>query len=195
MKTGIVILAAGDSSRLGSPKQLLGIRDTTLLNHTVAVAAGLKEAALALVLGAFADQLLPRIAVSRAIIVHNNGWEEGIASSIRTGLAVLTDYLPGLDAVIFMVCDQPFVTTELLEHLVDAATCNDKGMVVSRYAGAHGVPALFKSKYFEDLRNLQGDTGGGQLFARYAGDLLFVDFDNGDIDIDTPQDYDKLQAR
>jgi molybdenum cofactor cytidylyltransferase len=97
------------------------------------------------------------------------------------------------DQVILAVCDQPFLTAGHLRELVRSAETSGKGIVASRYDGIPGTPVLFKSNYFPDLLNLQGDYGAKKLFPVFAGDMATVPFALGSIDIDTPGDYERLQ--
>jgi len=96
--------------------------------------------------------------------VENKDWQEGIASSIRSGLNTVLEYEPGTDAVIFMVCDQPYVTGELLKEIMTAHESSGKDIVASSYAGTVGIPALFSKSYFDALRQLKGDEGAKKLF-------------------------------
>src|SRR6478672_10290842 len=109
MNLGTVILAAGESARLGTPKQLLTFRGVTLLQRALDNALALPEAPVALVLGANADQVRPNDLDSRVHIVENPHWREGMGTSLRTGLQALLEAQPDLEAVIFLVCDQPLL--------------------------------------------------------------------------------------
>jgi molybdenum cofactor cytidylyltransferase len=118
-KTGVIILAAGASSRLGSPKQLLSFSGATLLQHSIEVAQSSDAANVLVVLGANADLIKTEINHTTAKVIVNPDWKEGMASSIRFGLQTLVEMYPQTEAVIFMVADQPFVTAALLNNLME----------------------------------------------------------------------------
>lgn len=190
MQTGILILAAGNSSRLGYPKQIIEVSGSNLLNNTISMAESIAGKHTLVVLGAYADQLIQQLKTSGAIIVHNQGWEEGMASSIRTGIRALNDIYPELEAVICMVCDQPFVTPQLLQQLVSEGGKSGKGLVACEYNGITGVPVLFKRAYFGRLLKLEGAMGAKTILQQFPDDVLRVCFEKGVIDIDTKEDLE-----
>jgi molybdenum cofactor cytidylyltransferase len=192
VSTPIVLLAAGSSSRLGSPKQLLPLNNNTLLEHSLGVALEVSPVNTFLVLGAAVQSILPLVQNAGAHIVNNPEWPEGIASSIRAGLKAVLLHGPALQ-VILMVCDQPFLNSAHLNKLSALAGTTTKGIIASEYKLAAGTPVLFKREYFDDLLNLHGDNGAKKLFNKYASELLTVPFINGEIDIDTVGDYKKLK--
>lgn len=187
-----VILAAGSSSRLGTPKQLLRLRGETLLHRTVrlALAAGLEPVHVVLgcnapAVGAALEELHSRVAT-----VINPDWQTGMGSSLARGIASLppgAGFDTGPAAALVLVTDQPRVSHALLAEVVAAFRSGGAPLVASRYAsGAVGVPALFARRYFPELTRLTGDRGARALFSRYRDDLVKVAFPEGDLDIDTP---------
>ena len=198
-----VILAAGESSRLGTPKQLLRYRGETLLHRTVrlALAAGLDP--VHVVLGCSAPvvgEALEDLG-SRVTTVINPDWQTGMGSSLARGIASLPTAGPHLGsetgadaptaselgAVLVLVTDQPRVSHALLAEIAAAFRTGGAPLVASRYAGGSlGVPALFARRYFPELTRLTGDRGARPLFNRYRDDLTTVAFPEGDLDIDTP---------
>lgn len=187
-----MILAAGASSRLGSPKQLLTYKDQTLLQYSLQQAINSQANAVVIILGANAKEISNSIDKSVASIKVNDNWEEGMASSIRDGLSSLLKQIPDLAAVIFMVCDQPYVTSALINDLLEAGNQTENLAVVSRYQNSVGIPALFKSILFGELLALQGDAGAKKIIQKYADHISYLDFEKGEIDIDTPEDYRQL---
>lgn len=183
INTSIIILAAGASTRLGKPKQLLPWRGTTLLQHAINEARPI-DAQPIVVLGANATEIEPTIQHAR--IIHNPHWKEGIASSIRAGLENLKSQ------VILMVCDQPFVSTAVLSELILAHQKTGKPIIASAYAGTVGIPALFHHTLFPQLLDLKGDTGAKKLMQQHSGDTWPVPFPMGHIDIDTAEEYDAI---
>jgi len=191
--TDIVILAAGASSRLGRLKQLLPWQGKTLLQHAVQTALTITTQPV-VVTGCNADQLAAGLNHTEVHIVFNPDWEQGIASSIRCGLQALLDRTPSPDQVIFMVCDQPFVSPGLLLDLISERQRSQRSIVASAYAGTLGIPALFDKSHFSQLLDLQGDTGAKKLIQGFPGEVAFVDFKEGEFDIDTEKEYKKLTS-
>ncbi|MBX2904736.1 MAG: nucleotidyltransferase family protein [Taibaiella sp.] len=191
-KTGIIILAAGSSSRMGSPKQLLTFNGATLLQHAITVAMGVGAGATLVVLGAHAEEVMPIANVSDVHVVVNNDWREGMASSIRCGLQNLLMILPEAEAVLILLCDQPYVTTKLLGECLHAAEATEKSIVACAYGNVTGVPALFKKEMFDELMLLEGDVGARRVIQRNAEHVILVPFTAGAVDIDTPDDYARL---
>jgi molybdenum cofactor cytidylyltransferase len=191
-KIGIVILAAGSSSRLGQPKQLLEYNNTTLLKNAMAQASGIPYAAIVVVTGSNNEAIEADLNEITATICYNSEWEQGMGSSIATGLKRLLELHPDLKACIFAVCDQPFVTTQLFKDILEQQTQSGKGIVASLYAETLGNPVLFRHTYFEALLNLSGKEGAKKIVENYIGDVASVPFDKGAIDIDTIHDYNNL---
>jgi molybdenum cofactor cytidylyltransferase len=191
--TDIVILAAGASTRLGRPKQLLTWQGKTLLQHAVQTALTITTQPV-VVTGCNADQLAAGLNHTQVHIVFNPDWELGIASSIRYGLQALLDRTPAPDQVIFMVCDQPFVSAELLLDLINERQKSQRSIVASSYAGTLGIPALFDKSMFPQLLDLQGDMGAKKLIQGHPDEVAFVEFPQGNIDIDTELEYEKLTS-
>ena len=196
--TGILILAAGGSSRLGRPKQLLLWKGKTLVSHvaTEAVAAGLSP--VVVVTGAFAGEVRAALAGGALSglpvkIVDNPRWKEGMASSITTGLTYLLASQPGLTAVVIAVCDQPFVSAALFAALVERHVATGTSVVASAYAGSVGTPVLFAASQFPALLALAGDVGAKKIILQR--DAALVDFPEGGLDIDTDAAYAELLAR
>jgi molybdenum cofactor cytidylyltransferase len=194
-KTGIIILAAGSSSRLGSSKQLLHFKGKTLLKHTVEEAAEAGAQPVIVVTGANADEVSKEIQTEKVEIVFNKNWEQGMASGIVIGLKKAITSNKELESVIITVCDQPFVSSSLFQQLFQKQNESVKHIVASAYADTIGTPALFTIKYFDALMGLTGDQGAKGLLKKYSEDLATVDFPDGYIDIDTQEDYENLLKR
>jgi len=189
--TGIIILAAGNSSRLGQPKQLLPYKDDTLLQHIIAEAAVIKDTVLIVVTGAN-HELIEKNIDSKVKTAFNSDWELGMSSSINTGLKKLWELHPEIEECIFTVCDQPFVSHSIFENLITEYHKTQKGIVASSYSDTLGTPVLFGKKYFEELFNLKGQEGAKKIINRFLEDTASILFEKGDIDIDTEDDYNKL---
>lgn len=193
-RIGVVILAAGASTRLGQPKQLLRFQGETLLRRSARVALALGMGPVIVVLGAGAEGFTAELADLPLTTVVNTKWEEGMASSLRTGIGALTEFV---DAAIVMLCDQPLVTKETLGALVDAYQQQTCSAVASVHAsGALGPPCLFDCSLFPDLLALQGQQGAKQIFSRLpAESIAHVPFPDGTYDIDTAEDWERMQQR
>lgn len=188
-KTAIIILAAGNSSRLGEPKQLLLYQGKTLLRHTAEEALKVTSQ-IVVVTGETNIQIKEEIKDFHQI--RNDNWAEGMASSLKKGLKEAVQCFPEAEQFIFTVCDQPFITDSIFQALIDKKDTSKKGIVASAYADTLGVPVLFDSSYSEKLLNLNGQEGARKLIRQYKDDTAFIPFPQGLWDIDTPEDYKKL---
>lgn len=187
---GLVILAAGASKRLGQAKQLLKFEDKTLIFHMVKV--GLRSVCfpVQVVLGANYLRILKEIENLPVFIDVNPDWQNGMASSISFGLKQINKVYQRLNAVIIMVCDQPYVTAQLINDLVFKYVQSNALIVASAYNGITGVPALFDKKLFPDLLQLSGDAGARKLIKQFNPKFIkSVPFEKGKVDIDTYEDY------
>lgn len=189
---GIIMLAAGASSRLGKPKQLLPYKGETLLQQGLQIAIATGILPIVVVLGANAELVQKSIEHKDICIVINKAWSEGMAASIRCGMEELLKIAPQLDGVIIMVCDQPFVSPTLLADLVEKHRLSGKPIIASSYKGSIGTPALFDTTIFALLQSLKGDVGAKKIMQANPDWVEEVDFPLGEIDIDTTGDYELL---
>ena len=180
-----IVLAAGASTRFGSAKQLVRVAGRPLLHTAVARAADVAGTAVTVVLGARAAELAPLLTHSQASIVINREWREGMASSIRAGVARLP---ASCTAVLLMLVDQAAVTAEDLKRLVGAWRRQPDYLVAARYGMTTGVPAIFPRSAFSDLASLRGDVGARVLLQRNPDRVVRVPMASAAIDIDTPED-------
>ena len=189
--TGIV-LAAGKGSRMGRTKQLLPYRDQTLLECVVDNACASTLDRIIVVLGFQADALA-RLIVGRGVtVVLNPSYESGQSTSLRAGLQAVTDEA---DAVLFLLGDQPLVTSETINRILsDYERSQHSPVVLPVFEGKRGNPALFSRETFARIEALNGDCGARSLFAEYAGRILEVTVNDPSIltDIDTEEDYHRL---
>lgn len=191
MSIAVMILAAGQSSRLGSPKQLVSYNGKHLLQHSIDEAKAIDPAEIVVVLGAHHDEIMQHLEEDAdVLIIQNNQWEEGMASSIRCGIQHMRTR--AYEAVIIMVCDQPHVSREVLSGLRDRFHEGKHQLVASVYEDIPGTPALFHRSLYEDLFQLRGDRGAKQLIQQYKETTSFVGFPDGITDIDTPEDLEAL---
>lgn len=192
---GIVILAASASTRLGTPKQLLPYRGQSLLRHTTeaAIASGCRP--IVVVLGAQVERLEMEVQQLPVHVVENKRWAEGMSSSIQTGLTVLQSIHPSVEAVVMLLCDQPYVSSLLVQQLIAVHYRTGKLIVASEYADTVGVPALFSHVLFPVLMTLQADRGARYVIQTRDQAIACVPFPLGAIDIDTPSDYEQFMHR
>ena len=188
----VIILAAGRSARLGSPKQLLSYRGKTLLQHTIDTALESQASPILVVLGSGKDAIKKELEQKQVFILENSSWESGMASSISCGLTNLQELAPESKAVILMVCDQPFVNAKLLNNLITKHKDTRQSIVASSYANTLGTPALFHQSLFSELLVLEGESGAKSLIKKYSLQTGFVSFNQGSIDIDTRENYRNL---
>ena len=180
----------------GRPKQLLpDAEGRTLVRRAAETALGSSCRPLVAVLGASADAVEAEIAGLPLAVAVNPDWQTGMASSLRTGLTALMQTGSNLDAVVVMLCDQPQVSPTLLDSLVAAYADTGHELVACEYGGVLGVPALFGLALFPALLSLTGDEGARRVIKSYSGPLTRVPFPNGVLDIDTPQDLQRLAAQ
>jgi molybdenum cofactor cytidylyltransferase len=189
--TGLIILAAGSSSRLGFPKQNLLYKGKTLLE--LAVEVGLKSecGSVTVVLGANTEKIEPGIKQNNITIIQNPDWAEGMASSIITAIHSI-EKKTAIDSVIIMLCDQPFVNRALIDSIIYKQQETGKSIVACAYKGTVGVPVLFKRFLFAELLSLQGQEGAKKILQAHPGDIATIPFEKGGIDIDTIADYEEL---
>ncbi len=190
MNTGLVILAAGASQRMGVPKQLLPVGGISLLKHLTEQAMSSPCYPVTIVLGAHKDRIQPELKDMPVNIIDNPFWETGMASSIRMGLAGTYLVSKEIEALIIMTSDMPFVNSQYLELLRRTAMEHpDKDIVASRYAETYGIPALFRRNVLEQLLDLKGDTGAKKIIGDNLSRTVFIPFEKGSIDLDTQDDY------
>ncbi|MBC7775041.1 MAG: nucleotidyltransferase family protein [Phycisphaerae bacterium] len=187
--TGIVILAAGRSSRFGSIKQLLPFNHKTLLQHTIDEAVASGAAPIIVVTGAHAKEVSASISDHKVEIVFNEHWEQGKGSGIVAGVQKIITLNIDIQKIILAVCDQPFVMASLFIQLCQTQKESAMNMVASAYADTIGTPVLFTRKYFDHLLGLKNEEGAKKILMTYGEDVATVDFPQGNIDIDTKADY------
>ena len=190
--TGIIILAAGSSSRFGSTKQLVHFKGKTLLQHTIEEATEAGAEPIVVVTGANANEISKEIKNEKIEIVFNKDWEQGMALGIIIGLKKAISLNNKMEKAIIAVCDQPFISSSLFQQLYQKQNESAKYIVACCYADTIGTPALFTQKYFDVLMKLKGDERAKKLMKTYSEDVATVDFPKGYIDIDTKEDYENL---
>lgn len=186
-----VVLAAGASTRFGSAKQLVRIGDRPLLSLIAGRTSEVVGQALLVVLGAKAAELTPLLKHSPGSVVVNRDWREGLASSIRAGIARLP---PSCAGVMLVLADQACVTAEDLRRLAAAWRRQPLGVAAAQYGGTLGAPAIFPRHLFSELSELRGDSGARVLLKRHPDSLVKVPMARAAFDLDTPDDLLELAS-
>lgn len=189
-----IILAAGPSSRMGQSKQLLQANGEALLRLVTRVTCESNATHTLVVLGQN-EQIHGRIIRDLPVFhcVHS-GWEKGMGSSLKAGMEFVRSFLPTTQAVIVLVSDQPLLTTDHLNRLIEKYVTDGKTIVASGYAGILGVPALFDAIHFESLQAVDDTHGARQVIENHKPNAASIEFAGGSVDLDTPEDYQQYQA-
>lgn len=190
----ILILAAGESSRMKRIKQLLPWGNTTLLGQAIEAARTSSARSVQIVLGAYRDQIVERLDLKSEEIIVNGTWKKGMGESIAIGVEeILKKRTP--DAILIMLCDQPFIDTEYLNIMIQRFKTADRGIIGTNYTPKVGVPALFGPDHFDELTKLAGDRGAGSLIDEKRTDCIGLNADGKEIDIDNEATYLRLYPR
>jgi molybdenum cofactor cytidylyltransferase len=191
---GIILLAAGSSSRMGQSKQLLLIDGKPLLLKSVEAALDTDADQVVVVLGSRANEHQHLIKDLPASVIVNAQWENGMGSSLKAGLNSLLQKFPEISAVIVMVCDQPRVSSDLLKRLIEQYKVTNNLIVASSYANTHGVPVLFDQRIFPELLSLNDKHGAKKVLEEFKGSVSSVEFPGGEIDLDTKGDFEAYRS-
>lgn len=186
-----VILAAGGSSRMGQPKQLLRFRGTSLLRRAIDTAFAVPADQVIVVLGHAVDELLPEVEATSATIVLNDQWMEGVSTSLRGGLSAVSSEARG---VFIYPADMPLVTPEALRELARRQQLSGRPAAMTEAGGVRGVPVFITRSLFPALMIQEGDVGGAQYLRAHPESVEAVRFDDLDLvrDVDRPEDYTRL---
>ena len=190
-KVAAVILAAGGSSRLGEPKQLIELGGLPLVRKAAMSALEAGALPVVVVLGAENDQILPALeGLENVRIALNSRWKTGLASSVAAGLSALAED-DAVDGAMLILADQPFIDSHTLKNLIDAF--GESRIVASSYSNTLGVPAIVGREFFPELMELQGDRGAGPWLRARAAGVTSVPLPVSPLDIDTRDDVELLR--
>jgi molybdenum cofactor cytidylyltransferase len=189
-----ILLAAGGSRRMGSPKQLLPWGNTTLIEHQISILKLITESVI-VVLGANYESILTIVEKFNVDIVINHEWETGMGSSIARGIRKIMSVDPDAGGALIALVDQPLITTRHFSNLLDAFNHEERNIVISQSsAGWEGVPVVFDSCYFEELSVLDGKAGAKRIINRYIEKVRSVSCNEILDDIDTTEKYEAMLA-
>jgi len=194
-KTPIILLAAGSSSRMGQPKQLLPWGAGTLIEHQIQRLLQTGED-LIVVLGANADLILPLLQKYSVIVAINHAWESGMGSSISCGINQLELHYPNAEAVLITLADQPLIPSSHFNDMLKSFSEGHQQIIASTSSeGWLGVPVLFDKCYFSELCNLRGEKGAKSLIQKYPGQIKALECNEIIKDIDTLDSYFNLYQK
>jgi molybdenum cofactor cytidylyltransferase len=190
---GAVILAAGASSRMGEPKQLLRLGGKALLEQVLDNARSAAVDEMVVVLGAAAENIRQQVDLSQIKVVVNNSYQQGIGTSLGAGLAALD---PAINAALILLADQPFVRPATLERICGEYRRSHAQIVIPLYHGFRGNPVLLDRSVFPEVMALGGDVGCRAIFGNHLEEIVKLPVDDVGIllDIDSPADFDKFQS-
>ena len=185
-----ILLAAGLSTRMGEPKQLLPFGENTIVETVVDSMLGAKFDEVIVVVGHCAAQIQEQLGERPVKIVFNPDYHEGMLTSAQAGIQALK----GSDAFALMLVDQPFITSALIDGVIDAYVQTHKGIALPSYNYKRGHPVIFHRRYADDILALGAESGGVRtLFKRYGDDIHYVTVDTDRVlrDIDYREDYER----
>ena len=186
-----LVLAAGGSARLGTPKQLLRFHGQTLLRCTAEAALCVGCKPVVVVLGAQPDEMMPELSHLSLHTVVNPQWQRGIGSSIRHGIDQIAAST-SVDACMILLCDQPLVTSQSLRRLIDAFEASGKAICAASYGGTIGPPVIAARRFFAALLALPDDQGAKRLWVDRPDELVTFPLPEAEADIDTAKDWERV---
>lgn len=192
MNIAILILAAGESKRMQSIKQLLPWKNTTLLGNAIEQAMESKGNAVYVVLGANSNKISPTIAHYNVPIIENKNWKNGIGKSIACGVNFLIKNQLKYDAILIMLADQPLINSSYYNLLIDTYSQQEAKIIASETDNKPGVPAIFDAIYFDNLAQLNEDKGAKEILVASQKEVCILHSNCSLIDVDTSSSYENL---
>ncbi|WP_052823408.1 nucleotidyltransferase family protein [Neotamlana sedimentorum] len=192
----IVVLAAGASTRMGEPKQLLPWKKKTLISHTIETVLQVNCKNVYVVLGANFDLISSEIKDYPVSILNNELWHQGLGTSIACSTTFLINSDKDFDAILFVLADQPFITANYLNEMIVSYSFNKQTIIATMYTDKkNGVPVIFNKIYFKDLKIFKGDEGAKHLLMQLESSVKTLIPPNKNVDLDTKEDYSTFASR
>jgi molybdenum cofactor cytidylyltransferase len=196
-RTAGIILAAGESKRFGQPKQLIQLQGKYILEWVLKAALTSRLEKVILVLGH--DYLKIKEKVDNAghteklLIVYNRDYRQGQSSSLRSGLSEIRGIFP---QVMVLLGDQPLVTRDVIDMMLERFQQSDKTIGVPFYKGKRGNPVIFSQVFYDALMTIEGDMGARDIIKRHPSKVLKIEIDDPTVffDIDSPEDLKRMKS-
>jgi len=193
-KISILILAAGESSRMGKVKQLLPWGPVSIIEHLVTTALATDADRVYTVLGAHQDQIIPKLTDYEVTVLENENWERGMGNSIAVGVeGILNAENP--DGILILLADQPLIDSSYINMMIKTFLSGNSGIIGTEYTDKIGVPALFGLLYYSDLLNLGGEDGAAKLIKKHFKDCIALNPGGKHLDVDTDEDYHRIRSK
>ena len=187
----VVILAAGESSRMQQAKQLLPWGTSTLLGKAIMEAKQSNSERVYVVLGAKAETIQMQFNSTDVTWVLNKNWKKGMGSSISCAINYLIHLKTDYDGILIMLCDQPLIDADYINKIISTFKRSNKGIVATAYKHSNGVPVLFDKKYLEDLSKLEGNIGAKAIIGANSNSVIAINPNGKEKDLDTLEEYQK----
>ena len=191
-QVSLILLAAGESRRMGTPKQLLSYKGNSLIRHAVTEVVKSNCDRIVVVLGTNSERISTEISDLPVCVTYNTQWQQGMSTSIATGIKALLQMKVNFEAIIIALADQPLITAQVYNRLIERYCQNQLKAVASNYSDTLGVPALFDHTLIPELLKMKQKGGAKQLLNQYSDRAFNLDLPEAAVDIDTPADYQKL---
>lgn len=191
-KIAIIVLAAGNSKRMGESKQLLPWGNSTLLGSVITNVLTANASPIFVVLGAYKNEIKEKINLSKTIVLSNENWQNGLGSSIALATYEIDKKYPEIDAILFVLADQPFISSNHLNVMIEHHNKVKEVIIMTKKGNYRGVPVLFPRKFFSELIELSNDEGAKQIINKNKNQVIEVLTDDDITDIDTFEIYETL---
>jgi molybdenum cofactor cytidylyltransferase len=193
--TVVIVLAAGGSSRLGRPKQLVSLNGQTLLAQTLEKACALPQANVLVALGAYLSETGALAREFPVDVLPVPDWEKGMGHTLKESLRYALKAYPAMEQIMVLVCDQPYLTTQHLCNLAEGSQIAPGKIIASRYQHQVGVPALFPRLFFPALLEIDDATGARSMLRSHVHEVVTIPLEGGEVDIDTEEDFNQFLAQ
>lgn len=190
-RIGGIVLAAGGSTRLGEPKQLVRLDNETLVHAAVRAAQEGGCDTVCVVTGHARAEVENAVGNLKPMLAHNSEWQRGMGSSVRVGLSAIGP----ASAIVLLACDQPAVDGKVIRSLIKHYDQTAKAVVASQYSGTLGIPVLFDHSCFGELRALADDRGAKAVIQADRDRVVSFEFPGGALDLDSPDDLRAWRMR